>query len=43
VETVVIGGRIVLRDRKLLTVNEEEAMARARQYKKSIAASLGMK
>jgi hypothetical protein len=33
----------VLRDRKLLTVNEEEAMARARQYKKSIAASLGMK
>jgi 5-methylthioadenosine/S-adenosylhomocysteine deaminase len=43
VETVVIAGRIVLRDRKLLTVNEEEAMARARQYKKSIAASLGMK
>src|SRR6202795_3297116 len=42
VQTVVIGGRIVLRDRKLLTVNEEEAMARARQYKKSIAMSLGM-
>jgi len=43
VETVVIGGRVVMRDHKLLTVNEEEAMARARQYKKSIAASLGMK
>src|SRR5216684_732829 len=43
VETVVIGGRVVMRDRKLLTVNEEEAMTRARQYKKSIAASLGMK
>jgi 5-methylthioadenosine/S-adenosylhomocysteine deaminase len=42
VETVVIGGRIVMRDRKLLTVNEAEAMAKARQYKKSIAASLGM-
>ncbi len=43
VETVVIGGQIVMRDRKLLTVNEEEAMAKAREYKKSIAASLGMK
>jgi 5-methylthioadenosine/S-adenosylhomocysteine deaminase len=42
VETVVIGGRIVMRDNKLLTVNEEEAMAKARQYKKSIALSLGM-
>jgi 5-methylthioadenosine/S-adenosylhomocysteine deaminase len=42
VETVVIGGRIVMRDRKLLTVNEEQAMAKAREYKKSIAASLGM-
>jgi len=43
VETVVIGGRIVMRDRKLLTVNEEDAMAKAREYKKSIATSLGMK
>jgi 5-methylthioadenosine/S-adenosylhomocysteine deaminase len=42
VETVVIGGRVEMRDRKLLTVNEEEAIAKARQYKKSIAASLGM-
>jgi len=42
VETVVIGGRIVMRDNKLLTVNEKEAMAKARQYKKSIALSLGM-
>jgi len=43
VETVVIGGHIVMRDRKLLTVNEEEAMAKAREYQKTIAASLGMK
>jgi hypothetical protein len=40
---VVIGGRIVMRDRKLLTVNEENAMAKAREYKKSIATSLGMR
>jgi len=42
VQTVVIGGRMVMRDRKLLTVNEVEAIAKAREYKKSIAASLGM-
>jgi 5-methylthioadenosine/S-adenosylhomocysteine deaminase len=41
VETVIIGGRIVMRDRKLLTVNEPEAIAKAREYKKKIAASLG--
>ncbi len=43
VETVVIGGRVVMRNRKLLTVNEEAAMAKAREYKKTIGASLGMK
>jgi 5-methylthioadenosine/S-adenosylhomocysteine deaminase len=42
VETVVIGGRVVMRDRKLLTVNEEEATAKAREYKKTVAQSLGM-
>ena len=42
VETVIIGGRIVMRDRKLLTVNEQEAIAKAHEYKKKIAASLGM-
>jgi 5-methylthioadenosine/S-adenosylhomocysteine deaminase len=42
VMTVVIGGRLIMRDRKLLTVNEEEAMAKAREYKKTIAASLGL-
>jgi 5-methylthioadenosine/S-adenosylhomocysteine deaminase len=40
VETVVIGGRIVMRDRKLLTVKENEAVAKAREYKKIIEASL---
>ena len=42
VETVIIGGRVVMQDRKLLTVNEEEAIAKAREYKKKIAASLAM-
>jgi 5-methylthioadenosine/S-adenosylhomocysteine deaminase len=42
VETVIIGGRVVMRDRKVLTVKEEEVMAKAREYKKAIAASLGL-
>ena len=40
VETVVIGGHVVMRNRKLLTVNEDEAMAKARHYQKAIAKSL---
>jgi 5-methylthioadenosine/S-adenosylhomocysteine deaminase len=42
VETVVIGGRVVMRDGKLLTVNQEQAVAKAREYKKKIAQSLGL-
>src|SRR5437899_3100254 len=42
VETVVIGGRVAMRNRKLLTVNEEEAIAKAREYQKKIPASLGL-
>ena len=42
VETVIIGGRVVMRDRKLLTVDEEAAIAKAREYQKTIAASLGI-
>jgi 5-methylthioadenosine/S-adenosylhomocysteine deaminase len=42
VETVVIGGRIVMRNKKLLTLNESEILAKAREYKKKIAASLNM-
>jgi 5-methylthioadenosine/S-adenosylhomocysteine deaminase len=42
VETVVIGGRVVMRDRKVLTVNEAEAMAKAREYKQKVALSLGL-
>ena len=42
VETVMIGGRVVMRDHKLLTVDEPAAVAKAREYQKSVAASLGM-
>ncbi|MGC1089988.1 MAG: amidohydrolase [Candidatus Acidiferrum sp.] len=41
VETVVIGGRIVMRDKKLLTLNEPEILAKAREYGKKVSASLG--
>jgi 5-methylthioadenosine/S-adenosylhomocysteine deaminase len=40
VQTVVIGGRIVMRDRKLLTLNEPEILAKAREYGKKVEGSL---
>src|ERR1700692_4450059 len=40
VETVVIGGRIVMRNKKLLTLNELEILAKAREYGKRVEASL---
>ncbi len=42
VQTVIIGGRVVMRDRKLLTVDEDAVIKKAREYKKSIATSLGV-
>jgi len=42
VQTVVIGGKVVMRDRKLLTINEHDVLQKAREYGKSVAASLGM-
>jgi 5-methylthioadenosine/S-adenosylhomocysteine deaminase len=43
VETVIIGGRVVMRERRLLTVDEPAALEKAREYGKSVGASLGMK
>jgi 5-methylthioadenosine/S-adenosylhomocysteine deaminase len=40
VETVVIGGRVVMRNRRLLTVDEAAVIAKAREYQQSVAASL---
>jgi 5-methylthioadenosine/S-adenosylhomocysteine deaminase len=40
VETVIIGGRLVMRDKKLLTVDEPAVIAKAREFKSKIEASL---
>jgi 5-methylthioadenosine/S-adenosylhomocysteine deaminase len=40
VETVVVGGKILLKDGKLLTVDETQAMAKAKEYAKKVEASL---
>jgi 5-methylthioadenosine/S-adenosylhomocysteine deaminase len=42
VETVVIGGTVVMRERKLLTVDEPAVLEKAREYGKSVRVSLGM-
>jgi 5-methylthioadenosine/S-adenosylhomocysteine deaminase len=40
IETVVVGGKPVMQDRKLLTVDEHQAILKAREYAKKVAASL---
>jgi 5-methylthioadenosine/S-adenosylhomocysteine deaminase len=40
VETVIIAGRIVMRDQKLLTLNEPQILAKAREYGARVQASL---
>src|SRR5581483_11142866 len=42
VDTVVIGGRVVMDHKKLLTVDEQAAINKAHEYRKSIAASLSL-
>jgi 5-methylthioadenosine/S-adenosylhomocysteine deaminase len=42
VDTVVINGRIVMRNRRLLTVDETEVMERVNRIAGRIRASLGM-
>ena len=42
VETVVIGGKVVMRDRKLLTVDEPRVLEKAREYGTSVKRSLGI-
>jgi 5-methylthioadenosine/S-adenosylhomocysteine deaminase len=40
VQTVVVGGKILLKDGKLLTVDQEAAMAKAKEYAAKVQASL---
>lgn len=40
VQTVVVAGKVLLQDGKLLTVNEQAAIDKAREYGRQIAASL---
>jgi 5-methylthioadenosine/S-adenosylhomocysteine deaminase len=40
VRTVIIAGRPVMEDRRMLTLNEAEILAKAGEYKKKISASL---
>src|SRR6202158_904994 len=40
VETVIIGGHVVMRDKKLFTVDESAVIAKAREFKNKIEASL---
>src|SRR5438128_1221565 len=41
VRTVIVEGRVVMRDRRLLTLNEETIKADARRYRERIIRSLG--
>ena len=43
VRTVIIEGRVVMRDRRLLTLNEETIKADARKYRERIIQSVGIK
>jgi len=43
VRTVVIAGRVIMDERKMLTLNEDEALQKAREYQKRITASLAQK
>ena len=42
VETVIIGGKVVMQEHLLLTVDEAKVIEKAREYGKAVKASLGM-
>ena len=42
VRTVVIAGNIVMRDRRMLTLDEKEILAKAEEYKKKVTSSLAV-
>jgi 5-methylthioadenosine/S-adenosylhomocysteine deaminase len=40
VKTLIIGGRVVMQERRMLTMDEPEILTKAREYQKKISASL---
>jgi 5-methylthioadenosine/S-adenosylhomocysteine deaminase len=40
VEIMVVGGKVLLKDGKVLTMDEPQAIAKAREYGKKVATSL---
>ena len=42
VQTVIIGGKVVMQNHLLLTVDEQKVLAKAREYARSVKVSLGM-
>jgi 5-methylthioadenosine/S-adenosylhomocysteine deaminase len=42
VRTVVIAGKIVMRDRQMLTLDQKEILAKAEEYKKKVTSSLAV-
>jgi 5-methylthioadenosine/S-adenosylhomocysteine deaminase len=42
VRTVVIAGKIVMRDRQMLTLDEKEILVKAEEYKKKVTSSLAV-
>jgi len=40
IDTVLVGGQLVMQEQRLLTIDEPRAIARAKQYKDTISASL---
>jgi 5-methylthioadenosine/S-adenosylhomocysteine deaminase len=40
VRTVVIAGKIIMKDRQMLTLDEKEILAKAEEYRKKVASSL---
>lgn len=42
VETVIIGGKVVMQDHLLLTVDQTKVLEKAREYGKAVKTSLGM-
>jgi 5-methylthioadenosine/S-adenosylhomocysteine deaminase len=43
VRTVIVEGRVIMRDRRLLTLDEEKIKADARRYRERIVSSVGVK